>query len=145
MDLLPCASIKKQPGRRTVLLVEDEPFVREATRNILESAGFVVFPVEDADQALRLYKEREHHVDLVMTDLILPGRTGEQLAKELRECSPELKVLITSGYSNAEFATEDLSSQTYFLSKPYSRRSLVDKVEKILSPLPLYRAATQAG
>ena len=101
MDLLPCASIKKQPGRRTVLLVEDEPFVREATRNILESAGFVVFPVEDADQALRLYKEREHHVDLVMTDLILPGRTGEQLAKELRECSPELKVLITSGYSNA--------------------------------------------
>lgn len=145
MDVLPCALVKNQPSRRTILLVEDEPFVREATRNILESAGFAVFPVEDAEQAVRVYETRERNVDLVITDLVLPGRTGEQLGKELREHSPEVNVLITSGYSNAEFATEDPASRTYFLSKPYTRRSLLDKVERILSPVLLHRAATQVG
>jgi two-component system, cell cycle sensor histidine kinase and response regulator CckA len=142
---LPCEVTKNETGRRTILLVEDEPFVREATLKILESAGFVVFPVEDADEAARLYEARGRTIDLVMTDLILHGRTGAQLGRELRERSPEVKVLITSGYSNAELTTEDPAGHTYFLAKPYSRRSLIEKVEKILSLIPLHRAVTQAG
>jgi DNA-binding response OmpR family regulator len=112
-----------RPRRRTILLVEDEPFVREATCSILESAGFEVLPAEDAQDAIKVYEECKRGIDLVITDMVLPGRTGQQLGQDLREHSPELAVLV----------------------KPYSKRTLVEKIEKILGPSPLGRAAKQAG
>ena len=133
------------PRRRTILLVEDEPFVREATCSILESAGFEVLPAEDAQEAMKVYEECKREIDLVMTDMVLPGRSGEQLGKDLREHSPEIVVLVTSGYSNPEYETEKPGSRTYFLAKPYSRRTLVEKIEKILGAVSLGRAAAQAG
>ena len=133
------------PRRRTVLLVEDEPFVREATCGILESAGFEVLPAKDAQEAMKVYQECKRGIDLVMTDMVLPGRSGEQLGRDLREHSPELVVLVTSGYSNPEYETEKPGSRTYFLAKPYSRRTLVEKIEKILSAVSPGRAASQAG
>ncbi len=99
---------------RTILLVEDEPFVREATRNILESAGFEVLPAEDASAALKVYEEAKGTINLVMTDMVLPGRTGEQLGEDLRQRSPNLKVLITSGYSNTEYALNDRRNRRSF-------------------------------
>jgi DNA-binding NtrC family response regulator len=120
------------PSRqRSILLVEDEPFVREATCSILESAGFEVFSAKDARDAMKFYEQ-------------LPGRSGEQLGHDIHEHSPEVMVLITSGYGNPEYETEAPESHTYFLAKPYSRRTLVDKIEKILGAPPLARA-TQAG
>ncbi len=145
MTLQQWAQANEQPRRRTILLVEDEPFVRDATCRILESAGFEVMPAEDAREAMKLYLERERRIDLVMTDMVLPGRTGLQLGQDLREHSPEVVVLLTSGYSNPEYATEAPESRTYFLAKPYSKRTLVEKIEKILGPAKLGRAATQAG
>jgi len=149
MNLLPCSFPALNPNHRpaphTILLVEDEPFVREATRFILESAGFEVLPVEDAAAALKVYEESDHAVDLVMTDMILPGRTGEQLGQELRQRSPNVTVLITSGYSNVDCATDEPHSNTYFLAKPYSRRGLVGKIEEIFRVLPLHTIAGQAG
>jgi len=88
------------------VLVEDEPFVREATCCILESAGFEVLPAEDAQDAMKVYEECKRGIDLVMTDMMLPGRSGEQLGQDLREQSPEVVVLVTSGYSNLEYETE---------------------------------------
>ncbi len=131
---------------RTILLVEDEPFVREATCSILEHAGFAVLTAEDATQAFKVYEERTRTIDMVMTDMILPGMTGQQLGRDLRKHSPELAVLMTSGYSNVEFEAEEPASQTYFLAKPYSRRTLLEKIEKILTSKKLRsRPATQAG
>jgi FixJ family two-component response regulator len=80
-----------------------------------------------------------------MTDMVLPGRSGQQLGQDLREHSPEVVVLVTSGYGNPECETEVPESRTYFLAKPYSRRTLVEKIEKILGAAALGRAATQAG
>jgi DNA-binding NtrC family response regulator len=133
------------PRRRTILLVEDEPFVREATRGILESAGFEVLPAEDAQDAMKVYEGCKRAIDLVLTDMVLPGRSGEQLGQDLRQHSPEVVVLVTSGYSNLECETEKPGSRTYFLAKPYSRRTLVEKIEKILGVVSLGRAASQAG
>src|SRR5580704_12367070 len=101
---------------RAILLVEDEPFVREATCNILEHAGFEVLPAADAREAMEVYVKRACRIDLVMTDMVLPGRTGEQLGHDLREQSPEVVVLITSGYFNPEYETEEPESHTYFLA-----------------------------
>ena len=80
-----------------------------------------------------------------MTDMVLPGRTGQQLGQDLREHSPDVVVLVTSGYFNPEYETEAPESRTYFLAKPYSKRTLVEKIEKILGAKPLTRPASQAG
>jgi len=125
--------------RRTILLVEDEPFVREATCSILEHAGFDVLPAGDAHEATKVYEECQRTIDLVMTDMVLPGRTGRQLGQDLREHSPKVVVLVTSGYNSAEYETEAPESRTYFLAKPYSRRTLVEKIEKILAAASLGR------
>jgi DNA-binding NtrC family response regulator len=134
-----------RPRRRTILLVEDEPFVRQATCNVLMSAGFEVLPAEDAQDAMKVYAEYRRGIDLVMSDMVLPGRSGEQLGQDLRQQSPEVVVLVTSGYSNPEYEKEAPGSRTYFLAKPYSKRTLVEKIEKILRAVPLGRAASQAG
>jgi DNA-binding NtrC family response regulator len=131
--------------RRTILLVEDEPFIREATGSILEHAGFEVLPAIDAESARGIYEQRPHGIDLLMTDMILPGQTGEQLGRELREHSPEIAVLITSGYANAESEIEGCEARTYFLAKPYSRRALLEKIDKILASSSLRHTATHAG
>jgi DNA-binding NtrC family response regulator len=145
MTLQPYAPATDQPPRRTILLVEDEPFVREATCSILEHAGFAVLPAEGAQQAMKVFEECKAAIDLVMTDMVLPGRSGQQLGQDLRERSPEVAVLVTSGYFNAEYEIETPESRTFFLAKPYSRRTLVEKIENILGAVPRARAATQAG
>ena len=101
MALQPYAGANERSGRRRILLVEDEPFVREATCSILQNAGFEVLPAEDARAAMELYEECGHRVDLVMTDMVLPGRTGQQLGQDVRKRSPEVAVLVTSGYGEA--------------------------------------------
>jgi two-component system, cell cycle sensor histidine kinase and response regulator CckA len=144
MTLPPSAYANDRRTRRTILLVEDEPFVREATRSILEHAGFEVLPAEDTRDAMKVYGECNHGIDLVMTDLVLPGGTGQQLGQELRQRSPGIVVLVTSGYSDQD-EMEAPEARTYFLAKPYSKRTLVEKIETILGAVPLRRAATQAS
>jgi DNA-binding NtrC family response regulator len=145
MTLPPNVAANDRSRRRTILLVEDEPFVREATCSILEHSGFVVLPAEDARDAMRVYEESAREIDLVMTDMVLPGRSGEQLGQDLRRRSPAVMVLVTSGYGNLADEMETTDSRTYFLAKPYSRRTLVDKIEKIFAAPLLGRAATQAS
>ncbi len=139
-----CKDASAREKLATILLVEDEPFLREATSSILEKAGFDVLSAEDAPQAINVYAAVERRVHLVVTDMVLPGKTGQELGKELRQLCPEVKILITSGYSDAETETEDPSMQTYFLAKPYSRRSLVEKIGTILGELPTQYAQPQA-
>ncbi|MGA7295526.1 MAG: response regulator [Terriglobales bacterium] len=131
--------------RGTILLVEDEPFVREATRTILQHAGFDVFTAENALDAIGVFDECKRGIDLLITDMVLPGRTGQQLGDDLRRRSPELMVMITSGYGSPEDETEANKSHTYFLGKPYSRRMLIEKVQMILGTVRLARQVSQAG
>ena len=145
MALQPCAFTNERSGRRRILLVEDEPFVREATCSILQYAGFEVLPAEDAREAMKVYEECGRRVDLVMTDMVLPGRTGQQLGQDVRERSPEVAVLVTSGYGEAAYETESPEARIYFLAKPYSRRVLVEKIETILGTGLKQQAATQAS
>jgi DNA-binding NtrC family response regulator len=81
MTLQPYVYANDRPRRRTILLVEDEPFVWEAACSILERAGFEVLPAGDARDAMKVYEECTRGIDLVMTDMVLPGRTGLPLGK----------------------------------------------------------------
>lgn len=132
------------PVRRSILLVEDEPFLREVTRELLESGGFSVLTAEDTVDAMQIYESSADSIDIVMTDMILPGGTGQQLGQDLRKRCPQLRVLVTSGYSNAAYEIENLASQTYFLAKPYSRHELLGKIESILDQAA-HCAKTQAS
>jgi two-component system cell cycle sensor histidine kinase/response regulator CckA len=129
----------------TILLVEDDSFVQDATRSILEHAGFSVLACGDAINAIRTYERCDHPIDLVMTDMVLPGRDGRQLGEDLRRRSPQLQVLVTSGYGNAEFETEDPANGKYFLAKPYSRKNLIEKIESILDQYSSQHPAAQAS
>jgi len=128
-----------------VLLVEDEPFVREATTRILQSAGFEVLPAADALEAVQLYEQQSCRIDVLMSDLVLPGRSGRQLGHELRRISPALPILLTSGYLDPGIEVENLDPRTYYLPKPYTRLDLIEKMRQIGIEEPQGRAASQAG
>lgn len=140
---LPCTS--EPHSLRVVLLVEDEPFVREATCRTLEYAGFEVLTAGDAQEAMMLYQKRHGKIDLVMTDMGLPGRTGRQLSQDLRNTSAEIPILQTSGYLENECDREQREPKTYFLPKPYTRTELVGLMEKIFGVAVHRRAASPAS
>jgi DNA-binding NtrC family response regulator len=128
----PCGHV--QAPRRVVLLVEDEPFVRDATCQVLEKAGYEVLSTGDAIEAVRAYHRRDGHIDLLMTDMTLPGRSGTQLSLDLRSTSAAMPILLTSGYPENDSDRQSREPKTYFLPKPYSRTDLVAVVDKILGP-----------
>jgi CheY-like chemotaxis protein len=139
----PCSSV--QLPRRVVLLVEDEPFVRDATCRTLEQAGYEVLSTGDASEAVRAYELRHGQIDLLMTDMTLPGRSGAQLSSDLRNTSAIMPVLLTSGYPENESDWQTRESKTFFLPKPYSRTDLVAALNKILGSSTKRRSVARAG
>ena len=138
------SSSRKERGRR-ILLVEDEPFVREATAHILHNAGFEVLAAADAAEALAAYEQSEKKIDLVMSDLVLPGRSGIELVHDLRLRSREISILLTSGYGESATQCESWDVDTHYLAKPYSRQSLLEKIEQILASRSSVCAAARAS
>ena len=94
---------------------------------------------------MQAYDGSAPEIDLVMTDLGLPGRSGLQLAQDLRRCSPSLAILMTSGYAEAGCDIDSLDAHTYYLAKPYCRGTLIEKIAQILAAVPMQRAAAQNG
>jgi DNA-binding response OmpR family regulator len=84
-------------GRGTILLVEDEAFLRDATCDILESAGYRVLKTQNAAEAISAFSEYNAIVRLLLTDVVLPGQNGRDLANELRSVCPKLRIIFTSG------------------------------------------------
>jgi len=87
-----------QRSHGTILLVEDEAFLREVTCEILESAGYRVLKTRNAAEATSAFGEYKSIVRLLLTDVVLPGQNGRDLANDLRSVSPKLKILFISGY-----------------------------------------------
>ena len=113
-----------------ILLVEDELFVREVTCEVLRFAGYGVLAAKDAAEAVRMYELRRGNVDLLLSDVILPGETGLALAGNLRRTNPALKVLLVSGYGE-QIAMLELGEEEY-LCKPFSSEVLLRRVRRIL-------------
>ncbi|MEM6732704.1 MAG: response regulator, partial [Myxococcota bacterium] len=119
--------------RRVVLLVEDDEMVQESTVKVLERAGYRVYSASSGEQALRLPVVRRGHLDLLVTDIVMPGMSGKELADQLGAAHPTLRVLFVSGYTD-----EDLSlgathaNGTAFLAKPFTIDLLVRKLDALL-------------
>jgi len=123
-------------GTGTILLAEDEQDVREVAREFLESGGYTVIEARDGADALKKVELHESAIDLLVTDMVMPGMTGQELTARLRQRRPETRVLYMSGYSEraaADAARGDSSMR--LLAKPFSRWALLRAVHEILRPL----------
>ena len=120
-------------GTETVLLVEDEDSVRQLVRDTLEAKGYCVLEAESGEAGLSMAERHEGKIDLVITDVIMPGMGGRELVKQLAEARPSTKVLYLSGYTEDAIVSEgSLEEVTAFLQKPFSLQSLSRKVREVL-------------
>jgi signal transduction histidine kinase len=123
---------QRSTGTATVLLVEDEPAVRELIRIILERAGCSVMEAANADEAEALFAAMGA-ADLLLTDVVMPGRSGFELFNRLHAKLPSLRVLFISGYTDyAMFDATIVEGDLAFLEKPFSAEGLVAKVREVL-------------
>jgi len=120
-------------GTETILIVEDEEFLRELAGRMLQMAGYTVLTASDGEEALQLLGRYDSPVHLVLTDVVMPGISGRELATRLATSHASVKVLYTSGYTDDVILRHGLLDRTtHFLSKPYSMDDLTRKVREAL-------------
>ncbi len=130
-DASRCYMIAEQgTSTGTILLVEDEAFVRNVTCEVLQSAGHRVLMAENSAQAASIYKQRGGKVDLLLTDMVLPGETGLALAARLRHENPSLNILLITGYT-IQMALRALKPEE-LLTKPFSTEALLRRVRQLI-------------
>jgi PAS domain S-box-containing protein len=122
-----------QGGKETILVVEDETGLLELVRNVLQGYHYRVLAATSGVEALQVWEEHNGKVDLLLTDLIMPGgMTGNDLAARLRKQKPELKVIYTSGYSSELAGKDSTQNDCVFIAKPYLPLQLAQAVRKCL-------------
>jgi CheY-like chemotaxis protein len=118
-------------GTETVLVVEDEDAVRALTRHVLQQSGYTVVEAADGGAGVRAAEGRV--IDLLVTDVVMPGLGGRELAERLRASRPELRVLYLSGYTDDAVVRHGvLHDRANFLQKPFTPASLAQKVRDVL-------------
>lgn len=124
-------AIERDSG--TILLVEDEPSVRRMTRDILLRYGYTVLDAATVSAAFRLSQEHPALITLLLTDVIMPGSNGRELASKLRQDRPSMKVLYMSGYTDDAIAHHGvLEAGTPFIEKPFTPEGLAAKVREVI-------------
>jgi two-component system cell cycle sensor histidine kinase/response regulator CckA len=120
-------------GHESVMLVEDDAAVRVLARDVLRLRGYSVVEAANGEEAVRLARTREGPLDLLITDLVMPGMSGRELSEELLERYPGLRVLFMSGYTDdVIFRVADLGPGRAFLQKPFVPGVLARKVREVL-------------
>ncbi|MGD8453205.1 MAG: PAS domain S-box protein [Phycisphaerae bacterium] len=126
-------------GSGTVLICEDDPAVREVTARTVRDAGYTVLVASGGQEALRLAEAHAQLIDLLITDVIMPGLDGPSLAEAVTALRRDIRTLFVSGYTSNVIARHGvLESAVAFLEKPYSRRQLLQRIHEIMSqPKPV--------
>ncbi len=120
-------------GDETILLVEDEDGIRSLIRNFLQQRGYHVIDASDGADALEVVRKYESHIDLVITDIVMPRLSGPELVKRLREARHEFKLIFMSGYAHSgERDVMSACEDAEILEKPFSNRVLLSVVRKLL-------------
>ena len=126
--------LKRQKGPRTILLVEDEPSLRKLTQKVLKEMGYLVLEARDAAEAIDTCAKTESPIDLLLTDVIMPGMSGGELAKTLCSQYPNMCVLFMSGYTDGAIEVRgDLKPGLVVLRKPFTRDTLLQAVDDALT------------
>jgi len=130
-------------GRETILVVEDEPGVRELACQFLRVKGYSIVEAGNGIEALQIAEQHSGEIHLVLTDMVMPKMSGQELAEKLKTVRPRTRILFMTGYS--EFSSSQRGSNSVPLSivqKPFSPTSLVTKVREVLASDPVEQAGT---
>jgi two-component system, cell cycle sensor histidine kinase and response regulator CckA len=120
-------------GRETILLVEDEDSLRKLTRATLAQSGYTVLEAKDGADALAISSGHEGPIDLLLTDIVMPGMGGHALAGELTRRRPETRVVYMSGYTGQTYSSQGpIEPGSDFLAKPFTREVLTRKIREAL-------------
>ncbi|HEX9524004.1 MAG TPA: response regulator, partial [Reyranella sp.] len=135
MAAAPAPEVGSLHGSETILLVEDQKEVRALTRRILEKRGYRVLVAATGAEAVVLAEQ--HEIDLLVTDVVMPGMSGSELGTRLGPLYPGMKVLYLSGYTDEAILHQGLLEPgVAFLQKPFTPESLARKVREVLGPTP---------
>jgi len=131
------ASAGAPQGEETILLVEDYTEIREMLQEILQLHGYTVLTAANGQEALRSSERHEGTIQLLLTDVIMPGMSGRELADHVTRKRPSMKVLFMSGYTEDELGQHGLLDPgVTLLRKPFLPEALVEKVREILDTPP---------
>ncbi len=120
-------------GTEAILLVEDDHAVREYTSRALKSCGYQVVKAKDPHDALRILQEEQVHIDLLLTDVVMPDTSGFQLVETLKTMHPRLRYLLVSGYPGEEITRKQLDDIEHpLLQKPFTLEALSSAVRQVL-------------
>jgi PAS domain S-box-containing protein len=130
----PAAPLSLPHGSETILLVEDDPALREMAATLLKRLGYTVLSAAHGVEALSLSKQRRiGHIDLLFTDLVMPHMSGRELADRMQSLSPHTRVLFTSAYTDRSILHQGvLSEGVAILQKPFSPSALAQKIREVL-------------
>jgi len=118
-------------SRKTILLAEDESLLRELGETILRQAGYKVVTAPGAEELRALVSEYSDRVDLLLTDVIMPGLGGQELVALVKRRWPDIRILYMSGYSSEEI--DDLDRDAGFLQKPFTPGELMKKIADLFN------------
>jgi len=118
-------------GTETILLVVDEDITREATSELLSGFGYRVLQAASGEEALQIHEREQGNVQLVLTDLGMPGMGGEALLTELSRLNPGLKLLVASGYAGMA-KSSGVQKSDGFLAKPFTLPALLGLLREVL-------------
>ena len=126
-------SPKPRGGHETILIVDDEPFIIDVTRDILKTLGYEVLTAKSGQEAVRLYWQQSTRIDLVILDMIMPDMGGEDTFDLLKAIQPTVRVILFSGYSVSGQVQKLMERGCRgFLPKPFSMADLSEKVRTVL-------------
>jgi two-component system cell cycle sensor histidine kinase/response regulator CckA len=121
-------------GTETIMVVEDDELVRELVLVLLQRQGYKVLDVAQADQALAMCESYSSRIDLILTDLLMPGEMdGRDLAEQVLKIHPEIRVLLMSGYTTDAMVVSGEKEGVPFLQKPFTQQELAGKVREVLN------------
>ncbi|MBW1783173.1 MAG: response regulator, partial [Deltaproteobacteria bacterium] len=120
-------------GSETVLLVDDEEMIIDVTKELLKRLGYNVLTAGNGKEAIEIYEEKKERIDIVVLDMIMPDMSGGDTFDRMKEIDPDVKVLLSSGYSINDHAKGILDRGCHgFVQKPFKLHELSQKLRKIL-------------
>jgi two-component system, cell cycle sensor histidine kinase and response regulator CckA len=121
----------------TILVVDDEPYIRELVCTIFSIAGYTALQAKDGPAALEIAGKHADRIDMLLTDVVMPGMNGKQLWDRFRATRPATRVLFISGFPAEVLSQQGLREGSFpLLPKPFTPKTLLARVREVLEPLP---------
>jgi CheY-like chemotaxis protein len=126
----PAADLQETGGEATILVVDDEPALRQAVVDILRSSGYTVLEAKSAPDAIRIAEQHDGELDVLLTDIVMPVMRGPEVARRVTKLRPSVHVIFMSGYAEG-LPEAQLPANSAFLQKPFRFATLLEQLKLV--------------